>query len=516
KLRLKTTKDAYASITPPQVKKKNRKEPVKSVKKKKFKEDEARKKIELKCANVDDLVSKLKAFKGALHNNKSLETHLGVRPHDPSHDRAVTKSHFGCSLSPSRRRTPLHMPLHEPCARAVPLCKLMLGQLALGPNCIFRHAPACFSPRYHTGPKNEHNGPLNRACDRVSGSCDHAVPSAALKCGKFSTHPSFLSFSLKFLHTHTPPNTQIHSHTNPSTLFLCVQSLTSHCQMARKGKEFAFASTPSRNRTTKNSNRGRDEGFPTKRFDSQIHHDRWKTMEHRGIMHERIIRFPDREPDFMREHVEELGWGFMYNAFPRSMSPWCENFAGRLIPFSEDDIRHFLGINVDLTPLGEDDMFKATVENRKRGELDMDMVFQQHGATFDLDHAILIYVLMTEGVVNLPHIMRDDLQKRPTRNSCNLLPYPVFISRLASRYQVPKFSRDEIYHVWEQDMFCPYGDWKGASLAKHAVHAPGCILEYDVLEPDAGFINPRSRQVYRIVSSNTTVKWVSIPRGLKD
>ncbi|MED6141279.1 hypothetical protein PIB30_101764 [Stylosanthes scabra] len=30
------------------------------------------------------------------------------------------------------------------------------------------------------------------------------------------------------------------------------------------------------------------------------------------------------------------------------------------------------------------------------------------------------------------------------------------------------------------------------------------------------FINPRSRQVYRIVSSNTTMKWVSIPRGLKD
>ncbi|MED6150455.1 hypothetical protein PIB30_072484 [Stylosanthes scabra] len=30
------------------------------------------------------------------------------------------------------------------------------------------------------------------------------------------------------------------------------------------------------------------------------------------------------------------------------------------------------------------------------------------------------------------------------------------------------------------------------------------------------FVNPRSRQVYRIVSSNTTVKWVSIPRGLKD
>ncbi|MED6190085.1 hypothetical protein PIB30_102299 [Stylosanthes scabra] len=33
---------------------------------------------------------------------------------------------------------------------------------------------------------------------------------------------------------------------------------------------------------------------------------------------------------------------------------------------------------------------------------------------------------------------------------------------------------------------------------------------------NAGFINPRSRQVYLIVSSNTTMKWVSIPRGLKD
>ncbi|MED6221077.1 hypothetical protein PIB30_050971 [Stylosanthes scabra] len=30
------------------------------------------------------------------------------------------------------------------------------------------------------------------------------------------------------------------------------------------------------------------------------------------------------------------------------------------------------------------------------------------------------------------------------------------------------------------------------------------------------FVNPRSRQVYRTVSSNTMVKWVSIPRGLKD
>ncbi|MED6175245.1 hypothetical protein PIB30_076578 [Stylosanthes scabra] len=44
--------------------------------KKKFEEDKTRKKIELKCANVDDLIRKLKASKGALYNNKSLDTHL--------------------------------------------------------------------------------------------------------------------------------------------------------------------------------------------------------------------------------------------------------------------------------------------------------------------------------------------------------------------------------------------------------------------------------------------------------
>ncbi|MED6201560.1 hypothetical protein PIB30_096224, partial [Stylosanthes scabra] len=45
---------------------------------------------------------------------------------------------------------------------------------------------------------------------------------------------------------------------------------------------------------------------------------------------------------------------------------------------------------------------------------------------------------MTEEVVNLPRIMRDALLKCPIGNSC-----------------------DVFYEVWEQDMFCPYGDWKG-------------------------------------------------------
>ncbi|MED6164305.1 hypothetical protein PIB30_088423 [Stylosanthes scabra] len=75
--RIKNEKDKGLRNTPPHEKKKKKKEPMNSVKKKKkFEEDEASKKFEIKCANVDDLIGKLKAFKGALHTNKDLDTHL--------------------------------------------------------------------------------------------------------------------------------------------------------------------------------------------------------------------------------------------------------------------------------------------------------------------------------------------------------------------------------------------------------------------------------------------------------
>ncbi|MED6125723.1 hypothetical protein PIB30_071388 [Stylosanthes scabra] len=83
--RSKVEKGKGLRDTPPRMKKK-KKEPVKHTARKrnrerdssreKIEEDKAIRKIELKCASVDDLISKLKAFKGALHNNKKLNTHL--------------------------------------------------------------------------------------------------------------------------------------------------------------------------------------------------------------------------------------------------------------------------------------------------------------------------------------------------------------------------------------------------------------------------------------------------------
>ncbi|MED6187908.1 hypothetical protein PIB30_081039 [Stylosanthes scabra] len=80
--------------------------------------------------------------------------------------------------------------------------------------------------------------------------------------------------------------------------------------MARKGKEIASASTPSRARSTKNSNRGRGKTFSADRFDNQIHYDRWRALERRGYVHEQIIRL-------LRARVLGLGWGFMHNPLVR-------------------------------------------------------------------------------------------------------------------------------------------------------------------------------------------------------
>ncbi|MED6161639.1 hypothetical protein PIB30_062677 [Stylosanthes scabra] len=156
-------------------------------------------------------------------------------------------------------------------------------------------------------------------------------------------------------------------------------------------------------------------------------------MENQGYTHERIIRLLKGEPDFWHDLIEGLGWGFM-------------------IPFTENDIRRYLNINIDLPGTGATTWHKLIIANVDP---------KQHGTTFDLNHAILIYVLMTEGVVNIPRIMRDVLLKHPMENSRNLLPYPMLISRLASRFQVPVFPEHVFYELREQGMSCSYGDLKG-------------------------------------------------------
>ncbi|MED6147733.1 hypothetical protein PIB30_046540 [Stylosanthes scabra] len=149
---------------------------------------------------------------------------------------------------------------------------------------------------------------------------------------------------------------------------------------------------------------------------------------------------------------------------------FCANFSlakkdhvflrGKRIPFTEADIRHYLNIPEEAPDADQDDNFVALVKAYERGD-DMNMAEiysvigreetnwandpanntipksinngilnpratawhkiinanidpKTRGTNFDIKHALLIYVLMAGGEVNLPRIMRVILVLRPT------------------------------------------------------------------------------------------------------
>ncbi|MED6200997.1 hypothetical protein PIB30_090667 [Stylosanthes scabra] len=165
---------------------------------------------------------------------------------------------------------------------------------------------------------------------------------------------------------------------------------------------------------------------------------------------------------------------------------FCANFSsgqqehvflrGKKIPFTEDNIRRHLGIHGDSPDAEVDDDFVALAKAYEIGD-DMDMaeIFsvigqegtnwannpainiipkslnnailnpqatawhkiimanmdpKTHGTNFDIKHALLIYVLMTQGGEPFAHDEGHPIGS-PDKAPRNLLPYPVFISLLA-------------------------------------------------------------------------------------
>ncbi|MED6212564.1 hypothetical protein PIB30_084630 [Stylosanthes scabra] len=194
--------------------------------------------------------------------------------------------------------------------------------------------------------------------------------------------------------------------------------------------------------------------------------------DRRGFTHERIVRFEDGEPNFMLERLTELGWGFMYNSilliniivvreFYANFSSFTHPHVflrGKKIPITEDAMCRHLGIPYEPPPFDMDDEYVATVNAHKQGEVNMANVLKiiereginwannptnetiperpdnailnakatawhkltvanvdpkTHVTTFLMEHAILIFILMTQGTVNFPRIMRDIMVKRP-------------------------------------------------------------------------------------------------------
>ncbi|MED6169273.1 hypothetical protein PIB30_019916 [Stylosanthes scabra] len=233
------------------------------------------------------------------------------------------------------------------------------------------------------------------------------------------------------------------------------------------------SATPSRVRASRNSNRERGDNFPNDRFDHQIHYDRWKSMENRGVVHEWIVRITGDEELAFRNHIQGLGWRFMYNdldaevddAFVALAKSYGRGEDVKLaaiyeeigIPetnWADDPAVHIIPKTVNNSVLNA----RATAWHKIiMANIDP----KTHGTKFDPKHAFLIYVLMIEGDVNLPRIMRDILLVRPTKHPNHLLPFLVFIMRVANRCEVPEFPNDKFHVIRPVDTYVPYGDWKG-------------------------------------------------------
>ncbi|MED6127675.1 hypothetical protein PIB30_090301 [Stylosanthes scabra] len=291
--------------------------------------------------------------------------------------------------------------------------------------------------------------------------------------------------------------------------------------MSRRRQAATDEATSSRGRISRNSNRGRQDTFRNVRFDHQLHLDRWKGMENRGIVHERIVRVDGEEGPIFCNRIQELGWGFMFDDLVRInlsiVREFCANFSsatqnyvflrGKKIPFTEAHIRGNLGILDDAPNADEDDAFIALAKTYNRGkDVNMGAIYAEigrpennwadnpavntipnkinnsvlnakatawhkiimanidpktHGTKFDLKQAFLIYVLMTEGNVNLPCLMREILLVRPTKHPNHLLPFPVFIMQVANRYEIPEFPEDKFHVIRPVDTYVLYRDWRG-------------------------------------------------------
>ncbi|MED6139960.1 hypothetical protein PIB30_088689 [Stylosanthes scabra] len=245
-------------------------------------------------------------------------------------------------------------------------------------------------------------------------------------------------------------------------------------RMSRRKQAATEDATPSRVRSSRNLSRGRDEGW--------------------GFMYEDLVRI---NVSLVRDFCANFSSTKQDHVFLRA----------KRIPFTEAHIRCYLGIPDEAPDADQDGDFMALTRAYEGGD-DMNMAeiysvigqeetnwpnnpaintipksinngilnpratawhkiinanidLKTHGTNFNMKHALLIYVLMAGGEVNLPRIIWDILVLRPTKHPRHLLPYPVFISRITARHELPEFPNDKFHTIRPVDMYVPYGDWRG-------------------------------------------------------
>ncbi|MED6159286.1 hypothetical protein PIB30_040891 [Stylosanthes scabra] len=205
--------------------------------------------------------------------------------------------------------------------------------------------------------------------------------------------------------------------------------------------------------------------FPDNLDDSAADFEKFKKMMKRGVVHERTIHFM-LDPNFMRDMIQGLGWQFMYNRLDR-------------INITMAMVGHKMGtleLSHVLATIAKSDMrwdyFKpkskkvnnAILTDKARGWQRLIVCNLQpmtHQTTSSMEQALLIYTMMSGGLLHLSRIMCDFMYHASKGPRDQRLPFPVLITRLATANGFAPSPEDEYLDIPAKDRDCPFGKSKG-------------------------------------------------------
>ncbi|MED6176311.1 hypothetical protein PIB30_086913, partial [Stylosanthes scabra] len=208
----------------------------------------------------------------------------------------------------------------------------------------------------------------------------------------------------------------------------------------------------------------------------------------RGIICERLLKFPEVILDLVSHKIEKQGWNFLYNdTIPVNTTlvmEFCSNFDQLKQQRFIHDILEIPRLNIR----GKDDLQKA-LDQHERKEFDMAQVLTvigrdegnwsdepdvkgisprlkqkklnvearlwhqiivtyldpaQHGTTLSHNTAIMIWALMEEKKINLLWVLKDAMHKVHAGKRQSLA-LPCLIMKIAHSNRIPKRPGDEMF-----------------------------------------------------------------------
>ncbi|MED6119654.1 hypothetical protein PIB30_013530 [Stylosanthes scabra] len=201
--------------------------------------------------------------------------------------------------------------------------------------------------------------------------------------------------------------------------------------------------------------------YPVEQYNSAEHFERSKKFSNRDEVNEGTIRFKN-DVDFMRNRVHgplacinvTIVREF-YSNFS-SLQQDCVTLRRKHIPITKEAHHEFLRV------IARDNMTwesYSTRENRINNKIlkpeaatwhkliVCNIQPVSHHTTFNMDHAMLTFTLMTGGVVNLAKIMREYMYIASGGAIDQRFPYLVMIPKLATTNEVQAFPEDEFLDI---------------------------------------------------------------------